>query len=336
MKLMNSADFFRAWKHSLSDDFQQGGEPAASYPQWVFELKRVEINGDGGVVALSPNNALVATVAGREIRVYDMASSRLHTLRGHTSHIGKLEFHPGGRKLASHSSLTPQMAVDVRKGHALVGQLPPFESRAFSRDGSSILYLPDIINVAVVDVNTITERFRLSGHTDAIMWAETSPDDKVIATSSWDKTVRIWSMESGETIHILEGATNQSWSGAFSPDGQLVAAGAGDEMVRIWRVDTGELLHTLGGFWGWVRSLSFSPDSLHLAAGADQGTLKIFNTKSGEHEQTWQIDVNSMDGSFLEIRGVQYTLRGDLFFTSTEGRIFGYRASQNSKWEFRV
>jgi len=134
-------------------------------------------------------------------------------------------------------------------------------------------------------------------------------------------------MESGKLVHILRGARGQSWAGAFSPNGELVAAGAGDGMVRIWRIETGELLHTLGNFPGWVRSLSFSPDSRHLAAGASGGTLKVFNVESGERELNWQT-------SSGELFNIQYTFGGDLFFSSTDGNIFGYRASQDSKWKF--
>ncbi|KAJ7145659.1 quinon protein alcohol dehydrogenase-like superfamily [Mycena epipterygia] len=380
---------------SLSEDFQQNVVPAASDP-WVYEVARIGIDGgDSMVAALSHDNALIATVVGHEIRVFDAATSQLlHTLRGHAGYIRHLEFHPDKRKLASGTSpygyeretvvrlwdldhLEPlpdfdraaraatagaapilleqwlkedlesvdlqkdisqlmrvaQTTVDVRNGRAFEGEMPNFEARAFSCDGSSLLYLPDRRVIAVVDVGTLTERFRLAGHTDAIMWAETSPDDKVIATSSWDKTVRIWSMKSGKSVHVLEGAQGQSWSGAFSPDGELVAAGAGDLMARIWRIDTGELLHTLGGYapgW-WIRSLSFSPDSLHLAAGAHGGTLRVFNTESGTCEQSWQIGTQH---AFWEIFDVQYTSRGDLFFRSEEGRLFGYRASKNLKWSF--
>ncbi|KAJ7342588.1 quinon protein alcohol dehydrogenase-like superfamily [Mycena albidolilacea] len=229
-----------------------------------------------------------------------------------------------------------QAAVDVRNGRVLPGNLPSFGARVFSHDGRSLLYLPDRQNVTVVDVATLTERFQLSGHTDAIMWAETSPGDKVVATSSWDRTVRIWSMESGESLRVLKGAANQSWAGAFSPDGELIAAGSGDRKVRIWGVDTGELLYTFSGFGDWIRSLAFSPDGLQLAAGSADGSLRMFDLKSGDCAQSWQIDAKKDRSarSFLEIVGVQYTSRGDLFFCSSDGRVFGYRPSQNLKWEF--
>ncbi|KAJ7874426.1 quinon protein alcohol dehydrogenase-like superfamily [Mycena leptocephala] len=234
--------------------------------------------------------------------------------------------------------LEAQAAVDVRNGRLLPGSLSSFDARAFNYDGRSLLYLPDrkIVAVVHVDADSLTERFRLAGHTDAIMWAETSPGDKVVATSSWDRTVRIWSMGTGELLHILQGADNQSWAGAFSPDGDLIAAGAGDRTVRIWGVDSGQLLRTFSGFGGWIRSLAFAPDGLQLAAGSEGGTMMIIDLNSGERAQTWQVDITTNPSAklFLEIVGVRYTSRGDLFFCSSDGRIFGYRQAQNLKWEF--
>ncbi|KAJ7194937.1 quinon protein alcohol dehydrogenase-like superfamily [Mycena pura] len=219
------------------------------------------------------------------------------------------------------------MRADVRNGRALLGSVPGFESRAFSNDGRALLYLPaDRKDVVVLDVATLTERFRLSGHTDAIVWAETSPDDKIVATSSWDKTVRIWSMDSAETLHVLQGATNQSWAGAFSPDGELIAAGAGDKMVRIWNVGTGELLHTLSGFTAWVRGLSFSPDGLCLAAGARGGTLRVFDLKSGDCLQNWQIDTDSSG-----VNVVALSLDGTLIAIGAGPEIHVYDASTSQR-----
>ncbi|KAJ7470088.1 quinon protein alcohol dehydrogenase-like superfamily [Mycena galericulata] len=359
-------------KHSLSADFQQNGVPAVSEP-WLTELTQFALNGETNVVVLSADASTLAAGVGDEIHVYDTATSQLlHTLRGDAGYIvEELEFHPGGRRIAAgttqHSDRTLQFLVRVwdldalsqspdldsadlqpqdaqilsgapaaHNGPVLSGRLPSFAARVFSHDGRSLLYLPDRNNVAVLDAATLTERFRLSGHTNAIMWAETSPGDNVVATSSWDRTVRIWSMESGESLRVLEGAANQSWAGAFSPDGDLIAAGSGDQMVRIWGVDTGQLLFTLSGFGGWIRSLSFSPDGLQLAAGSSGGSLRVVDVKSWELAQSWQIDIEAdrSAGLFLEIVGVQYTSRGDLFFCASDGYIFGYKPSQNLKWDF--
>ncbi|KAJ7749618.1 quinon protein alcohol dehydrogenase-like superfamily [Mycena metata] len=224
-----------------------------------------------------------------------------------------------------------QEAINIRDGLLIRGSIP---SRPFSRDGRSLLHLPGGNSVSVLGVDTFTERFQLSGHTDLVTWVETSPDDKLVATCSFDQTVRIWSMETGDTIRVLEGVTNQAWRGAFSPDGHLVAVAEGNRLVHIWCIDTGELIRTLGGFNGWVRTLAFSPDNRHLTAGAGGGTLRVFDVESGECEQHWQIDVKTKPSAeaFLEVHDVQYSARGDLFFTTTDGRLFGYRASENRKW----
>ncbi|KAF7349696.1 Wd-40 repeat protein [Mycena sanguinolenta] len=370
MACLSSTDFIPRWQHSLSADFQQNGVPAGSEP-WVTEVTKFAVGGETRVVVLSADGTTLAAGVGTEVHVYDTATSQLlHTLRDHAGFtVDNLEFHPRGRRLAaSYTRNSPpaplkslvqvwdlDAAPDLRdeddlagaakevltaasQSAVLSGTLPSFGARVFSHDGRSLLYRPDRKTVTVVDAATLTERFQLSGHTDAIMWAETSPNDKVVATSSWDRTVRIWSMESGESLRVLSRADSQSWAGAFSPDGDLIAAGAGDGAVRIWGVDTGQLLFTFSGFGGWVRSLAFSPDGLQLAAGSESGSLRIIDLKSWECAQSWQIDVNetgpALAGPVLEIFGVQYTLRGDLFFCASDGHMVGYRPSQNLKWDF--
>ncbi|KAK7027635.1 Wd-40 repeat protein [Favolaschia claudopus] len=398
MPSMSSKDFFATWKHSLSADFQQDNVPAES-SNWVTETAKIPTNGDPKVIALSDDNSLLAAGIGHQVYVYDVPTLKLiRTLQGHVGYtISRLEFQPGGRKIAASSErrsgklesflrildfdepvqhaqyldeaakaavsaasavllhhwseadlqnidlqtgiaeilATGHVAVEERNGRLFRGNFPSFDSCPFSHDGRTLLFRPDRNDIVVLDVDTLKQRLHLTGHTDGIMWAETSPDDTIIGTSSWDRTVRLWSIGSGEPIRVLEGATGQSWGGAFSPDGALIAAGSGDQHVRIWRVETGELLHTLSGFTQWIRSLSFSPDNAHIAAGAAGGTLRIFDVHSGECEQNWQVDTSTSQfvRSFVEISGVQYTCRGDLFFTSSGGRVFGYRAADNVKWE---
>ncbi|KAF7357200.1 Wd-40 repeat protein [Mycena sanguinolenta] len=359
MACLSSPDFIPRWQYSLSAEFQQNGVPAGSEP-WVTEATKFAVGGEPASWCSAPT---------------ELRSRRAWAPKSTCFTVDNLEFHPRGRRLAaSYTRRSPpplqslvrvwdlDAAPDLRDEDGLAGAakevvaaasptllqrwsaaglsgtLPSFVARVFSHDGRSLLYLPDCKTVTVVDAATLTERFQLSGHTDAIMWAETSPNDKVVATSSWDRTVRIWSMESGEALRILSRADGQSWAGAFSPDGDVIAAGAGDGIVRIWGVDAGQLLFTFSGFGGWVRSLAFSPNGLQLAAGSGGGSLRIIDLKSWECVQSWQIDVNktgrALAGPFLEIVGVQYTSRGDLFFCASDGHMVGYRPSQNLKWDF--
>lgn len=253
---------------------------------------------------------------------------------------------PGGdtdrTQIASEFAKTLQLAMarhDVHAGRALVGGLGSCDSYAFDHAGVHLFYTLRREHVAVVyDVAHRQEKLRLAGHTDMIMWIGASPDDALVATSSLDQTVRLWDAHTGAVRHVLEGASNQNWGGAFSPDGAWVAAGCGDAKVRVWDVQSGELLRVCEGRGGWLRSLSFgrvAGDGLSLVAagnGSAGGCVCVFDMGSGERTGLWQVD--GLHG-FTEIGHIKHSADGRrLAFKGPDGRLVVYEAETNIKWEF--
>lgn len=235
---------------------------------------------------------------------------------------------------ASKSLTQPNSLSDVVVKNGSISQEGFAKRHAFSHDGSSLLifskgYPSEII--AVVATNDLREQFQLVGHSDAIVWAEFSPDDRLIATASWDTTIRIWDAANGNPIQILTGKHGQLWEASFSPDGKLIAAGTGDRQIRIWNIESGKLLHTLQGYKGWIRSLCFSPDGKMLAAGGT-GILRVFDVMTGECIQHWQ--AAGMEFPLgPEVTNVQYTGQGLLVF-EYDGRQFMFDAGTNQKGQF--
>ena len=61
-----------------------------------------------------------------------------------------------------------------------------------------------------------------------------SPDGKRMASASWDRTVKVLEVGTGQELLVLEGHTQFVRSVAFSPDGKQLASASADRTVRIW------------------------------------------------------------------------------------------------------
>ncbi len=125
----------------------------------------------------------------------------------------------------------------------------------------------------------------LIGHKGSVTAVSFSPDDKLIATVSEDKTVKIWSID-GENIQTLPEDRKTITSVSFSADGRFLATASKDTTVKIWDIGNlykNKLLSPKYQFYhtGNITSMSFSSDGKFLAAG-DAGNVKLWEIKSSK------------------------------------------------------
>jgi len=89
------------------------------------------------------------------------------------------------------------------------------------------------------------------GHADDVFKIVANPKQPMLATSSADKTVKLWTMDlvAGKS---LAGLTDYVYTVAFSPDGELVAGGSYDGSVAVWTVKDGTLVKAFNASPGIV------------------------------------------------------------------------------------
>jgi len=125
-------------------------------------------------------------------------------------------------------------------------------------------------------VYSVKERNRLEGHTDTITDISFSSDGKFIASSSKDKTVKLWNRDGSEKQLFLNGKDkNEFTSVAFSPDSQIVAAGNKDNKIYLWGLN-GTLIRTLIGHRDWVTNIRFSPDGKTIVSASRDNSVRLW------------------------------------------------------------
>jgi len=118
---------------------------------------------------------------------------------------------------------------------------------------------------------------RLKGHEGSIVHAAFSPGGERVVTAANDGTARIWEVDTGREIAVLNhegGRGRYIWRASFSPDGtRVLTATADDRTARVWDAATGKEIVALKGHEGTVWTAAFSPDGRRGAPSGVKAAL---------------------------------------------------------------
>ncbi|CAK7337758.1 unnamed protein product [Dovyalis caffra] len=89
-----------------------------------------------------------------------------------------------------------------------------------------------------------------------IRWSPTGPGTNnpnqqlVLASASFDSTVKLWDVELGKLVCSLNGHREPVYSVAFSPNGEYLVSGSLDRCINIWSLKEGKIMKTYAGNGG--------------------------------------------------------------------------------------
>ncbi|KAH7929662.1 YVTN repeat-like/Quino protein amine dehydrogenase [Leucogyrophana mollusca] len=259
------------------------------YSPITGELLQALDGHEGGVWALAASkDTLVSGSTDRTVRIWNLATGKCtHIFGGHTSTVRCLAIvKPEWIDIESESGTItkekwPKRSVIVTgsRDHSLrVWTLPrpgDPEYRCYGADDAEADPADD------VDENPY-HRMHLEGHDHAVR--ALAARGRTLVSGSYDCTVRIWDIVTGECKWVLVGHTQKVYSVVLDITRNLACSGSMDGTVRVWNIRTGQCQHTLTGHTSLVGLLGLSPS--HLVSAAADSTLRIWDPETGELQNT--------------------------------------------------
>lgn len=148
-------------------------------------------------------------------------------------------------------------------------------------------YLTRIVSSSAEEPETqLKASWTALAHEKDINAVAVSPDARLIATGSQDRTVKVWDAADGTLKVSCLGHRRGVFDVAFSPVDKVVASASGDATVRIWNAATGACLRSLQGHSGGVLRAVFMTRGMQIATSGMDGLLKMWSVRTGECDET--------------------------------------------------
>jgi periodic tryptophan protein 2 len=213
-----------------------------------FDLNVVDYSPDGRIIATGADDA--------KLKLWDTSTGFCFvTFTEHVAPVTGVKFSPNGHAIVSASLDGTVRAFDLNryKNFRVMTSPEPVQFISLALDLSGQIVCAgtlDPFNVYVWSLQTGRLTDVLSGHTGPVTSLCFSPSpnaEPVLASGSWDHTVRLWNVYQNKSIIEPLAHSTDVLAVAFRPDGKQLCSATLNGNLNVWNVKDGELLGTIDG-----------------------------------------------------------------------------------------
>lgn len=281
---------------------------------------------------LGPSDShIVVATNSSQLKVFELSTSNCRILYGHTDTVLALDVFKKGLMFSScgkdrsvrvwrmDKTTGEVQCVAQGSGHTHgVGAMSCSRMKeSFVVTGSQdctlkIWRLPESLTSKVKEVRlsapeTLQASVTEKGHDKDINSITVSPNDKLIATGSQDKSAKLWSSTDCSLQGTFRGHKRGIWCVQFSPVDQVLATSSADGTLKLWGLHDFSCLKTFEGHDASVLKVVFVSRGTQLLTSGSDGLLKLWTIKTNEcvktldaHEdKVWGLHCNKADDTLV-------------------------------------
>lgn len=240
-------------------------------------------------------STLVSVSTEKTVRVWDLSRGVCtHVFHGHTATVRQVQIvlpvevevsRYAEGKSVMRKTMTPEVPLIIsasRDATMRIWKLPePVSARHTDREEEEPHHLDDSNNPYLRRV--------LRGHTATVR--DISAYGDTLVSGSYDGTIRVWRISTGEMLHMLEveGHDNSKakakvYHVIINSKRNRCISGSMDHVIRIWDLEKGSLLYSLEDHSSVIGVLNLACDVL-VSICAD-GMIKIWDPANGQCKRT--------------------------------------------------
>lgn len=152
-----------------------------------------------------------------------------------------------------------------------------------------------------------------TSHEETVICTAFSPDGKLLATSSKDRSMKLWDVMTTKLL-LTYNHSKVVICCCFSPDSRYVVSGCQDRVCRLWDTRRGKEWIAYTQHEGIIISVCFSPDSQFVCSSSADCTLRVWTSMAAKTKYT-------LTGHKGIILSCNYTTDGAYIVSNDESQL---------------